>query len=205
MRIATTTLLILTLAAAAWGANPATGGQQNRMSLADEPEPLGIAMENYEYPHTVHFLPLRVEGHDVRMGYMDVRPEAFEVDANGQTVTLLHGKNFFGAYWQATIEALAQAGYRVVVPDQVGFGKSSKPDVHYSFHMLARNTKMLLDELGVERTAVVGHSMGGMLATRFALMYPETTTGLILENPIGLRITVFSCRTCRPARSTATC
>ncbi len=56
----------------------------------------------------------------------------------------------------------------------------------YSFHRLAANTKQLLDHLGVERAAAVGHSMGGMLAARFALMYPDTVTRLVFENPIGL-------------------
>ena len=92
----------------------------------------------------------------------------------------------FGAYWSKTIAFLSQNGFRVVVPDQLGFGKSAKPDIHYSFHLLAANTKKLLDSLGIKEVAVVGHSMGGMLATRFALMYPETVTRLILEDPIGL-------------------
>jgi pimeloyl-ACP methyl ester carboxylesterase len=146
-------------------------------------EALGIALEGYPYPHAVRYLPLTSDGEDLRMAYMDVPPAA---KPNGRTVLLLHGKNFFGAYWQPTIEALRQAGYRVVVPDQIGFGKSSKPDQPYSFHQLATNTKHLLDTLGVQRVAVVGHSMGGMLATRFALMYPQLTTHLVLENPIGL-------------------
>ncbi|MBW3596253.1 MAG: alpha/beta hydrolase [Planctomycetes bacterium] len=153
---------------------------------AEAPKPLGIAMETWDYPHEVHYLPLTIQGHDVRMAYMDVSPVSFGAEANGRSVVLMHGKNFFGAYWEDTIKALAESGYRVVAPDQVGFGKSSKPNLHYSFHLLASNTKKLLDELSVEKTAVVGHSMGGMLATRFALMHPETTTHLILENPIGL-------------------
>ncbi len=52
---------------------------------------------------------------------------------------------------------------RVVVPDQIGFGKSPKPDLHYSFEMLAQSTKRLLDELAIARAAVVGHSMGDFL------------------------------------------
>jgi len=146
-------------------------------------EPLGIAMENYEYPYEVNFKSITIQGHDVRMAYMDIEPTD---NANGKTVLLLHGKNFFGAYWEETIKFLAANGFRVVVPDQVGFGKSSKPNMHYSFHLLARNTKNLLDDLGIETVSVVGHSMGGMLATRFALMYPEMTEKLVLENPIGL-------------------
>ncbi|UOQ70563.1 alpha/beta fold hydrolase [Hymenobacter cellulosilyticus] len=117
------------------------------------------------------------------MAYMDVPATT---KANGRTAVLLHGKNFFGAYWRETVRALTAAGFRVVVPDQIGFGKSDKPDIHYSFHQLARNTKHLLDTLGVQKAVIVGHSMGGMLATRFALMYPATTEKLVLENPIGL-------------------
>jgi pimeloyl-ACP methyl ester carboxylesterase len=150
---------------------------------AEELKPLSITMENYDYPYLVEFLPLTIEGQDLRMAYMNVPPEGKDL---GRAVLLLHGKNFFGAYWKETIRFLAQNGFRVVIPDQLGFGKSSKPNIHYSFHLLAANTKKLLDVLGVKEVAVVGHSMGGMLATRFTLMYPEMVSHLILENPIGL-------------------
>jgi pimeloyl-ACP methyl ester carboxylesterase len=152
-------------------------------TVAAQLQPLSITMEEYQYPYPVRFLPLTIEGQDLRMAYMDVQPEG---KGNGKTVLLLHGKNFSGNYWRDTIRSLTQNGYRVVVPDQIGFGKSSKPNIHYSFHLLAANTKKLLDSLGVKEVAVVGHSMGGMLATRFTLMYPETATRLVLENPIGL-------------------
>src|SRR5690606_3782877 len=56
----------------------------------------------------------------------------------------------------------------------------------FSFSALARNTMDLLDGIGVERFAVVGHSMGGMLATRVALEYPARAEALVLVNPIGL-------------------
>lgn len=148
------------------------------------PNTLNATLDGYDYPHPVHYLRLRLEGQPVRMAYMDVPPagKAF----TGRTVLLLHGKNFFGAYWRGTIEALSKAGFRVVVPDQVGFGKSDKPNIHYSFHQLARNTRQLLDTLGIPKAVVVGHSMGGMLATRFAIEYPKATERLVLENPIGL-------------------
>ena len=51
---------------------------------------------------------------------------------------------------------------------------------------LAENTRALLASLGVARSVVVGHSMGGMLATRYALLHPEATEKLLLVNPIGL-------------------
>ncbi|OON70206.1 alpha/beta fold hydrolase [Hymenobacter sp. CRA2] len=147
------------------------------------PNMLNATLDNYDYPYPVKYLSLRLEGQPLRMAYMDV-PAAGK--ANGRTVMLLHGKNFFGAYWRGTVEALTKAGFRVVVPDQIGFGKSDKPNIHYSFHQLARNTRQLLDTLGVKQAVVVGHSMGGMLATRFAIEYPAATERLVLENPIGL-------------------
>jgi pimeloyl-ACP methyl ester carboxylesterase len=154
-----------------------------RTVLAEAAPPLSISLEGYPYPYPVSFLPLDIEGQELKMAYMDVPPRG---GGNGKTVLLLHGKNFFGAYWMDTISFLTDNGYRVIVPDQIGFGKSSKPDIHYSFHALAANTRKLLDALAVREVTVVGHSMGGMLATRFALMYPETATRLVLENPIGL-------------------
>ncbi|RYG47145.1 alpha/beta hydrolase, partial [bacterium] len=151
-------------------------------------QPLGIGFESYAYPHPVAFLPLEIEGERANMAYMDVRPD----NANGTTVVLLHGKNFFGAYWKPTVAALVAKGFRVVVPDQIGFGKSSKPNIDYSFDGLAANTLKLLDALKIEKAAVVGHSMGGMLAVRFARNYPARTSHLILENPIGLEDYRFS-------------
>ncbi|HET6557760.1 MAG TPA: alpha/beta hydrolase [Prolixibacteraceae bacterium] len=146
-------------------------------------ENLDIHLSNVAYPYPVHYLDLHIQQQDLKMAYMDIGTES----ANSKNVVLLHGKNFNGAYWATTIEALVKNGYRVIVPDQVGFGKSSKPEhFQYSFQLLAHNTKTLLDSLGVSKTAILGHSMGGMLASRFALMYPETTEKLILENPIGL-------------------
>ena len=134
-----------------------------------------------KYP--VRYFSLKVESQDLRIAYRDVAPAAAP---NGKAVLLLHGKNFSGFYWEPTIEFLVQRGYRVIAPDQLGFGFSSRPDIHYSFHQMAANTKALLDHLGIKTVSVVGHSMGGMLAVRFTLLYPDTVEKLVLENPIGL-------------------
>ena len=77
--------------------------------------------------YSVHFFQLQVEKQDLRMAYRDVPPTGA---ANGKCVLLLHGKNFSGFYWESTIEFLAQQGYRVIAPDQLGFGASSRPDIH---------------------------------------------------------------------------
>ncbi|WP_207421861.1 alpha/beta fold hydrolase [Desertivirga brevis] len=143
---------------------------------------LSITLENVKYPYPVRFMNINTEGQDLRMAYMDIKPG----NPNGKSVMLFHGKNFAGYYWTDVIKALTSKGYRVIVPDQIGFGKSSKAFIHYSFHSLARFNKQLLDTLGIQKTAILGHSMGGMLATRFALLFPDRTTQLLLENPIGL-------------------
>ena len=150
---------------------------------ATEPTALGIALDEYPYPWPVHFLPLVIEGQELRMAYMDVPPSG---PANGHAVVLMHGKNFGGYYWRDVAQALTDAGYRVIVPDQIGWGKSSKPDIRYSFQLLAANTAQLLDALGIKQAVMVGHSTGGMIAVRFARMFPERVTQLILEDPIGL-------------------
>ncbi|KFC19827.1 alpha/beta fold hydrolase [Chryseobacterium sp. FH1] len=144
---------------------------------------LDIMLTNYEYPYKVSFLNFESQNQDLKMAYMDIKPNK----ANGKTVVLLHGKNFNGAYWKTTVEALNKEGFRVIVPDQIGFGKSSKPtEYQFTFQQLAQNTKAVLDELKIDKIYLLGHSMGGMVATRFSLMYPETIEKLILENPIGL-------------------
>jgi pimeloyl-ACP methyl ester carboxylesterase len=145
--------------------------------------PLGIGLEEIAYPYPVKFFDLVIQGQALRMAYMDVAPTG---ESNGKTVVLLHGKSFSGNYWEGTIRRLTDGGYRVVVPDQIGFGKSSKPDIRYSFDLLAANTRRLLDTLGIRRAAIVGHSFGGMLAIYFARTYPDVTAVLALENPIGL-------------------
>lgn len=148
--------------------------------------PISIDMEDVPYPHPVSYLEFELFGQGVRMAYMDVPPAGA---ANGRTVVLLHGASYYGLYWADAIEALRGAGYRVVVPDQLGWGRSSKAVIPYSLHLHAANTQRLLQHLGVQRAAIVGHSMGGMLATRFALLYPDVTTHMVMVNPIGLRDT----------------
>jgi len=142
-------------------------------------------LTGYPYPYEVHYYRFADQGQPLEMAYMDVKPSA-RMRGRG-VVLLLHGKNFSGAYWQTTIAALVRAGHRVIVPDQIGFGKSSKPrHFQFTFQALALFTRGLLDRLRVTEVAVVGHSMGGMLAVRFALMFPDRTRQLALINPIGL-------------------
>jgi pimeloyl-ACP methyl ester carboxylesterase len=101
-------------------------------------------------------------------------------------VVLLHGRNFPSSYWAPVIKTLTEAGYRVVVPDQIGFGKSSKPQGELHFDTLARNTITLLDHLQIAKADIVAHSLGGMLGVRIARAYPDRVDHLVLTAPIGL-------------------
>lgn len=153
-------------------------------AMAAQRPTYGPQLEGFDYPHEVKRFAFDSQRQPLSMAYLDVAPQGI---ANGRTVVLLHGKNFCAATWESAIEALSKAGYRVIAPDQIGFCKSTKPE-HYqfSFAQLAANTQALLKSLGIERAVIVGHSMGGMLATRYALQYPAAVEQLALVNPIGL-------------------
>ena len=151
---------------------------------ADPAPTYGPELEGFAYPHPLQHYRFDSQGVAMQMAYMDIAAKA---PANGRTVVLMHGKNFCGATWEGSIAALGAAGYRVVVPDQIGFCASTKPEHYqYTFQQLAANTAALLQQLGVTHAIVLGHSTGGMLATRFALMYPQVADQLVLVNPIGL-------------------
>jgi pimeloyl-ACP methyl ester carboxylesterase len=155
-----------------------------QMGIAAAEAPVyGPELEGFAYPFAVRDFVFDSQGEHLTMRFMDVAPR----DPNGATVILLHGKNFCAATWEDQIKALSEAGYRVIAPDQVGFCKSTKPE-HYqfSFQQLADNSHALLQSLGVKSAFVIGHSTGGMLAARYALMFPDETAGLVLINPIGL-------------------
>ena len=146
-------------------------------------KPGSITYEEVPYPYPVQYLALTMYGQDVRLAYMDVPPAG---RPNGRTVMLFHGMNFGGFYFSGPIEALRREGFRVVVPDQIGFGRSSKPIIPYNFHDMALNSRRLLEKLGIARVSIVGHSMGGMLAARFAASFPDITERAVLYDPIGL-------------------
>ena len=166
----------------------AQSGAQD-MPVPSDVKPGSITCEECPYPYPSSYLPLTLYGEDVRMAYMDVTPQG---QANGHTVVLLHGNNFAGFYFGVVIDALRKEGFRVIVPDQIGYGRSSKPIIPYYLADMARNTRSILQRLNIDKAMIVGHSMGGMLAARFASQYPDATERLVLFNPIGLTDTRFN-------------
>ena len=151
-------------------------------AFAESPVKYNKELDGFKYPFEVNTFKLNSQNQDLKMRYMDIGDK----DAR-KVIVLLHGKNFSGYYWERVAKDLLKRKYRVIIPDQIGFGKSSKPDSYqYSFGQLALNTKSLLDNLNIKKFDLVGHSMGGMLATTFAVNYTKLVNKLILINPIGL-------------------
>ena len=167
---------------------PAVAAAQARPILPPVPTPTDIkpgsaTCDECPYPYPSKYLDISVYNQDVRISYMDV---AAQGTPNGRTVLVLHGNNFGGFYFKPIIDALTKEGFRVIVPDQIGYGRSSKPVAPYNLSSQARNTYRILEHEKIERVSVIGHSMGGMLTARFATQFPKAVERLIIYNPIGL-------------------
>ncbi|HEY0233548.1 MAG TPA: alpha/beta hydrolase [Afipia sp.] len=144
----------------------------------------GAELEGFDYSYPASKFSFDSQRQKLEMAYIDAKPSS---SPNGRTVVLLHGKNFCAGTWEDSIRRLSDAGYRVIAVDQIGFCKSTKPDNYqFTFQQLAANTHALLTSLGIEHVIIMGHSTGGMLAMRYALLYPKAVDQLVLVDPIGL-------------------
>jgi 4,5:9,10-diseco-3-hydroxy-5,9,17-trioxoandrosta-1(10),2-diene-4-oate hydrolase len=113
----------------------------------------------------------------------------------GEPVVLLHGGGPGASAWSnfgPNLPVFAQK-YRTLIVDQPGFGKSEKPEITSQYFTFSADALLkLLDEVGVERAHLVGNSLGGGTATRFALRYPDRAGRLVLMAPGGLGLNVFA-------------
>jgi pimeloyl-ACP methyl ester carboxylesterase len=155
------------------------------LSCSSLPDKNGASFDkdltDFSYPFEVQYFNFSSQRQKLSMAYMDLN------SSSNKVIVLLHGKNFSGYYWERIANDLTQKGYRVIIPDQIGFGKSTKPEhYHFSFPGLINNTMRLLAKLNVKKFELVGHSMGGMMAMHFAYLHPKNVERLILINPIGL-------------------
>lgn len=119
----------------------------------------------------------------VRMSYGDASVAQF---GRGDPVILLHGVGFAqgGHDWFRNVEALAE-NFRVIAPDFVGWGAGSRLRQPYSFARLTDFVRELQDSLGIRRSHIVGHSMGGWVASLFAYESPQRVDRLVLEGAGG--------------------
>ncbi|HEX8140464.1 MAG TPA: alpha/beta fold hydrolase [Pyrinomonadaceae bacterium] len=103
---------------------------------------------------------------------------------SGPTVVLLHGLGGSQMNWALNVAPLAER-FRVIVPDQLGFGRSSKPLINYRVATYVDFLDGFFKELKVERASLVGNSMGGWIATAYALAHPEKVERLVLVDAAG--------------------
>ena len=129
--------------------------------------------------------------------FVDIAPVAgsaqrihYHEQGEGEVVIFLHGagtgasgySNFKGNY-----PAFAQAGYRCIVPDLLGYGLSSKPDIEqYDLDFFIAGVKGLVDALGLQHITLLGNSLGGAVALGYALAHPQDVKRLILMAPGGV-------------------
>jgi pimeloyl-ACP methyl ester carboxylesterase len=105
-------------------------------------------------------------------------------DPRGAPMLLLHGYTDSSRVWTMLAPQLAR--HRLIVPDQRGHGASDAPACCYSMSQMADDARLLLDTLGVERAAVVGHSMGSLVAQVMAAEHPERVSRIALIGSTAL-------------------
>lgn len=110
---------------------------------------------------------------------------AYRDEGDGEVLLLIHGMAGSSETWRAVIPPLSKK-FRVIAPDLLGHGESAKPRTDYSLGAFAVWLRDLLDELGVSRATVVGHSLGGGVAMQFVYQHPDYAQRLILISSGGL-------------------
>ncbi len=106
---------------------------------------------------------------------------------DAQTVILVHGLGLNLECWQWTVPALLESGFRTVSYDLYGHGQSAAPPETPSLSVFSRQLKGVLEHFGLSKAAIVGFSLGGMIARRFAQDFPEHTAGIAILNSPYLR------------------
>lgn len=107
---------------------------------------------------------------------------------SGPAVILVHGLGGDATNWAPTIGPLSQK-YRVIVPDQIGFGKSDKPLINYRVGTLVDFLDGFYKELKLDRASLVGNSLGGWTVAAFAIAHPEKVDRLVLVDAAGFAVT----------------
>ncbi len=133
---------------------------------------------------------------DLTLNYFEAGPEdGTAPEAGGLPLVMLHGGGPGASAWSNFGPCLSRfaAVHRTLLVDQPGFGDSDKPEITGHFFTFAADAlAALLDEVGIERIHLLGNSLGGGTAVRFALKYPRRVGRLVLMGPGGLSLNVFS-------------
>ncbi|MFX1340266.1 MAG: alpha/beta fold hydrolase [Promethearchaeota archaeon] len=112
----------------------------------------------------------------------------YDIHGEGEPVILIHGFSDRKEHWRAQVGVLSK-NFKVIRMDNRGAGKSERPDGEYTMETYASDVAGLMDYLDIESSHIIGHSLGGMIAQNFAILYPNRVKRLILINTIpGLKL-----------------
>ena len=106
----------------------------------------------------------------------------YEVHGDGKPLVSIRGWGSSSQSWSKTYKDRLSQNHKHIIFDNRGTGRTSKPDTKYSIEMMADDTAALMNAINISKAHIVGFSMGGMIAQRFALKYPERTIGLVLAS-----------------------
>ena len=124
-----------------------------------------------------------------RMHYFEAGPVGVSRGGHGMPLVLIHGLESRGEDWAGLIPSLAAHGYHVYVPDLLGYGRSSKPDIAFSIAEQERAVSGLLDAVGVRRADLGGWSMGGWVALKLAMDEPARVNRVVVYDSAGIYFT----------------
>ncbi|WP_164273172.1 alpha/beta hydrolase [Stenotrophomonas sp. B1-1] len=125
------------------------------------------------------FVSHTVRANGIRQNFIDA--------GNGAPVVLLHGFPETNYAWRHQIPVLA-ANHRVIAPDLRGYGETEKPATGYDKRSMAQDIVALLDTLGIDKVALVGHDRGARVATRLAKDHPQRVDRLVVMDNVPTRI-----------------
>lgn len=131
------------------------------------------SFDELEYPYNVSYVKIH---DDLSIAYMD--------EGSGSPILMIHGLGSYAPAWQKTINEL-KMHYRCIAIDLPSYGKSTKGNYEGSMTSYAEVIKTFLSRMNIEKVTLMGHSMGGQIATIFALAYPDVVDNLILVSPAG--------------------
>jgi 4,5:9,10-diseco-3-hydroxy-5,9,17-trioxoandrosta-1(10),2-diene-4-oate hydrolase len=115
----------------------------------------------------------------------NVNTRYWSAGEKGSTLILLHGVGCHVEFWERNIAALARE-HRVFAVDIVGFGRTDKPEVVYTFELMADFVLDFMKTMGIDKASLVGNSMGGGISLTVAAQAPERVEKIVLVDPVGL-------------------
>ncbi len=128
---------------------------------------------------------IEVDGYKIH--YFEARPPAYlRVAGDGVPLVLVHGLGSRGEDWSGMVPTLAAQGFHVYVPDLLGYGRSSKPDIDYSIGIQERTVADFIRAVHLSQTDVGGWSMGGWVALKLTIDHPELVNRLVVYDAAGV-------------------